>query len=132
MAEQIMTKRKEIKELSEWLTNLTRAYEASISPDLPDWSYKYSRVLVYTINDSTDKSWVDTYLSELTDNKKQYGQLYFMQYVTARDWASDSSIWPRDVPLRQFLEWQQNIPEIKERWNTLQDLIDEIKEYDKS
>ena len=120
-----MKKQKEIKELSEWLTNLIRAYEASESPDLPDWAFDLSQVLVYTNDD-------DKYLSALTDSKtSRLMSLDFIRYVSARAWASDSSIWPQAVPVKRFLEWQQNIPEIKERWNTLQDLIDEIKEYGK-
>ena len=114
---------KEIKELSEWLTNLVRADEAKNSPDLPDWAFKYSEVLVYTIEDCNDN-----YLSALTDDKRnRCFSLEFIKYVSARAWASDSCPWPQSVSVRQFLEWQQNIPEIKERWNTLQDLIDEIK-----
>ena len=119
-----MIEQKEIKELSEWLTNLVRANE---STDLPDWAIKNSQVLVYTCGSN------DAYLSALTDNEKnRYLQLDFIQYVSARDWASDGCIYPQAISVRTFLEWQQNIPEIKERWNTLQDLIDEIKKYDKS
>ena len=119
-----MGEKKEIKELSEWLTNLVRANE---STDLPDWAIKNSQVLVYTCGSN------DAYLSTLTDNEKnRHLQLDFIQYVSARDWASDGCVWPRAISVRTFLEWQQNIPEIKERWNTLQDLIDEIKKYDKS
>ena len=118
-----MRERKEIKELSEWLTNVIRANE---SPDLPDWAKEKSQVLVYTCGD-------DAYLSALTDNKKnRHLQLDFIRYTSARAWASESSIYPQVVPVSEFLEWQQNIPEIKERWNTLQDLIDEIKKYAKS
>ena len=118
MAERIMKKRKEIKELSEWLTNLMIANE---SPDLPDSARGTSEVHVYTCDHD------DAYLSALTDNKNNRSlQLDFIQYVSARDWASDSCIWPQAIYVSTFLEWQQNIPEIKERWNTLQDLIDEI------
>ena len=117
-----MKERKEIKELSEWLTNLIRANE---SPDLPDWARERAQVLVYTCGD-------DAYLSSLTDNEKNRClQLDFIQYLSARAWASDGSPWPDAISVRTFLEWQQKIPEIKERWNTLQDLIDEIKRYDK-
>ena len=117
-----MKEHKEIKELSEWLTNLIRANE---SPDLPDWAIEKSQVLVYTIDGN------DAYLSALSDDKKNRSlQLNFIQYVSARSWASDGCIWPQAISVREFLEWQQNIPEIKERWSTLQDLIDEVKKYD--
>ena len=119
-----MTEQKEIKELSEWLANVIRANE---SPDLPDWARNSSQVLVYTCKGN------DAYLSALADNKKnRCMQLDFIKYVSARSLASDGSPWPHAVSVMTFLEWQQNIPEIKERWNTLQDLIDEIKKYDKS
>ena len=118
-----MREQKEIKELSEWLTNVIRANE---SPDLPDWARRSSQVLVYTCGN-------DAYFSALTDNEKNRRlQLDFIRYTSARDWASGSSIYPEAIPVSKFLEWQQNIPEIKERWNTLQDLIDEIKKYTKS
>ena len=118
-----MKEQKAIKELSEWLTNVIRANE---SPDLPDWAREKSEVLVYACGD-------DAYLSALTDNEKnRHLQLDFIRYVSARAWASDGSIYPQAITVREFLEWQQNIPEIKERWNTLQDLIDEIKKYAKS
>ena len=120
-----MIAQKEIKELSEWLTNLIKAYEASKSPDLPGSAYKHSEVLVYTID-----GYYDTYLSALADNKrKQNLQLDFILYLSARDWAWGDGLWPQVISVKQFLEWRQNIPEIKERWNTLQDLIDEIKNY---
>ena len=125
-----MKEQKEIKELSEWLTNLIRANEFNKSPDLPDWAFNLSQVLVYTIDDGDD-----TYLSALTGNDekiRRFLDLRFIEYVSARAWASDSCIWPQAISVKKFLEWQQNIPEIKERWNTLQDLIDEIKEYGKS
>lgn len=120
-----MTEQKEIKELSEWLTNLIRANEPT---DLPNWSIKLAQVLVYTIDDD------DAYLSALTENneKSKHLELRFIKYVSARDIASDSSPWPHNISVGGFLEWQQNIPEIKERWSTLQDLINEIKKYDKS
>lgn len=119
-----MKKQEEIKELSEWLTNLVRA---NVDPDLPEQCRDQARVLVYTI-DRDDK-----YLSMLRDDKKnRYLRLYFIQYVSARSWASDGCCWPEAISVGEFLEWQQHIPEIKERWNTLQDLIDEIKKYDKS
>ena len=118
----------EIKELSEWLTNLIRANEASKSPDLPDWAKRRSQVSVYTIDDDV------AYLAALTENneKNRRLELCFIKYLSARGIASDGSPWPRNISVGQFLEWQQSIPEIKERWNTLQDLIDEIKKYDKS
>ena len=119
-----MRERKEIKELSEWLTNLIRANEYSNSPDLPDWAFEKSQVLVYTIDAD------DAYLSALTDNKKNRNMsLDFIRYVSARAWASDGCVWPESVSVKKFLEWQRRIPEIKERWNTLQDLIDEIKRH---
>ena len=122
-----MEKQKEIKELSEWLTNLIRANESNESPDLPDWAIEKAEVLVYTCDDN------DNYLSALYDNEKnRYMRLDFIKYVSARNLASDGCVWPEDIYVKKFLEWQQNIPEIKERWNTLQDLIDEIKKYSKS
>lgn len=119
-----MRERKEIKELSEWLTKLIRANE---SPDLPDWAREKAEVLVYPIDN-------DAHLSALSEDneKNRYLELDFIRYTSARDWASDCSTYPRAISVKQFLEWQQNIPEIKERWNTLRDLIDEIKDYDKS
>ena len=119
-----MKEPKEIKELSEWLTNLIRANESS---DLPDWAREKAQVSVYTCGSN------DAYLSALADNEKnRHLQLDFIQYVSARDWVSDGSIYPREISVRTFLEWQQNMPEIKERWNSVQDLIDEIKKYSKS
>ena len=90
-----MVERKEIKELSEWLTNLIRANE---SPDLPDWARKRAEVLVYTCGGN------DAYLSALTDNEKnRYKQLDFIQYVSARAWASDGSTYPNAISVKEFL-----------------------------
>ena len=119
-----MREQKEIKELSEWLTNLVRKNEYNKSPALPDWAIEKAEVLVYTAGD------YDKYLSALTDTKKiRHLKLDFIRQVSARTLASDGSPYPQAVSVTEFLEWQQNIPEIKERWNTLQDLIDEVKKY---
>lgn len=120
-----MGEQKEIKELSKWLTNLIIAND---STGLPDCIVKLAQVTVYTIDDD------DAYLSALTesDEKNRRLELRFIKYVSARDIASDNGSWGRNISVGQFLEWQQNIPEIKERWNTLQDLIGEIKKYSKS
>ena len=119
-----MKEQKEIKELSEWLTNLIRANE---DPDLPDWARSGARVEVYTFDGD------DTYLSALAknDEKSRRLELRFIKYLSARSVASDGCPWPKNITVAQFLEWQQNIPEIKERWNTPQDLINEIKKYSK-
>ena len=120
-----MGDQKEIKELSEWLTNIIRANEEQ---DLPDWAKEKAEVLVYTIDDGND-----AYISALTNNENnQQMPLNFIRYTSARAWASDGSVYPEAISVKKFLEWQQGIPEIKERWNTLQDLIDEVKKYDKS
>ena len=122
-----MREQKEIKELSEWLTNLVIANEAKEFPDAPDWVRADARVLVETCWGN------DAYLSALIDDKKnRCMRLDFIKYKSIRSLMSDGSVWPESISVKKFLEWQQNIPEIKERWNTLQDLIDEIKKYAKS
>ena len=59
--------------------------------------------------------------------KRHY--LEFIEYSDYRTLFYGESISYSRVSIQQFMTWIGSIPEFKERWNTLQDLIDEIKEY---
>lgn len=57
---------------------------------------------------------------------------YCLRCIQYRDYRSlfyGESLSYSSVSIQLFMTWINAIPEFKERWNTLQDLIDEIKEY---
>jgi len=55
--------------------------------------------------------------------------LRLIEYRTYRSLFYDESISYSSVSIQQFMTWINAIPEFKERWNSPQGLIDEIKKY---